>query len=102
MIVVTDPSSMGLQTAKRVKEVAKEVHIEFKKFYLIGNRFKPEMEQMVKEEAKRLGYEFAGIIPQDENIFTYNLTGKPLLALPPESPAIAAVKEILTRIGLLG
>jgi CO dehydrogenase maturation factor len=101
MIVVTDPSSMGLQTAKRVKEVAKEVHIEFKKFYLIGNRFKPEMEQMVKEEAKRLGYDFAGIIPQDENIFNYNLTGKSLLNLPPESPGLSAVKEILTRIGLL-
>jgi CO dehydrogenase maturation factor len=101
MIVVTDPSSMGLQTAKRVKEVAKEVHIEFKKFYLIGNRFKPEMEQMVKEEAERLGYEFAGIIPQDENIFNYNLKGKSLLTLPVESPAIFAVKEILTRIGLL-
>ena len=101
MIVVTDPSSMGLQTAKRVKEVAKEVHIEFKKFYLIGNRFKPEMEPMVKEEAKKLGYEFAGIIPQDENIFNYNLTGKPLLTLPSDNPAISSVKEILTRIGLL-
>jgi CO dehydrogenase maturation factor len=101
MIVVTDPSSMGLQTAKRVKEVAREVHIEFKKFYLIGNRFKPEMESMVKEEAKRLGYEFAGIIPPDDNIFTYNLTGKSLLTLPAESPALPAVKEILTRIGLL-
>ena len=101
MIVVTDPSSMGLQTAKRVKEVAKEVHIQFKKWYLIGNRFKPEMEQMVKEEAKKLGYEFAGIIPPDDNIFTFNFTGKPLLALPAESQALSAVKEILARIGLL-
>ncbi len=101
MIVVTDPSSMGLQTAKRVKEVAKEVHIQFKKFYLIGNRFKPEMEGIVKEEAQKLGYEFAGIIPPDDNIFTYNLTGKPLPNLPKESPAISAVKQILTQIRLL-
>ena len=102
MIVVTDPSSMGLQTAKRVKEVAKEVHIQFKKWYLIGNRFKPEMEPMVKEEAQKLGYEFVGIIPPDDSIFTYNFTGKPLLTLPSETPALSAVKEILTRIGLLG
>ena len=101
MIVITDPSSMGLQTAKRVKEVAKEVHIDFKKFYLIGNRFKPDMEPMLREEAKKLGYEFAGIMPQDENIFTYNLTGKPLLSLSSDSPAIMALKQILTRIGLL-
>jgi len=101
MIVVTDPSSMGLQTAKRVKEVAKEVHIDFKKFYLIGNRFKPEMEPMLRDEAQKLGYEFVGIIPNDDNIFTRNLTGKPLMNLPDESPAIPAVKQILKRIGLL-
>jgi CO dehydrogenase maturation factor len=101
MIVVTDPSSMGLQTAKRVKEVAKEVHIDFKRFYLIGNRFKPDIEHMLRDETKKLGYEFAGIIPQDDNIFTYNLTGKPLLTLPPESPAIPAIKQILKQMGLL-
>jgi len=102
MMVVTDPSSMGLQTARRVKEVAEEVHIDFKKFYLVGNRFKPEMESMLREEARKLGYEFVGIIPDDDNIFTHNLTGKPLLGLSSESPAISAVKQILMRIGLLG
>jgi len=101
MLVVTDPSSMGLMTARRIIEVAKEVHIDFKKKYLIGNRWKPEMEQMLKEEANKLGYEFVGTIPTDDNIFTHNLTGKPLLDLPPESSAIPAVKQILTRIGLL-
>jgi len=101
MIVVTDPSSMGLQTAKRVKEVAKEVHIDFKKFYLIGNRFKHEMESMLLDEAKKLGFEFVGIIPNDDNIFTHNLAGKPLLTLSSESPSIPAVKQILMRIGLL-
>ncbi len=101
MLVVTDPSSMGLQTAKRVKEVAKEVHIEFKKFYLIGNRFKPELEPLLLQETEKLGYEFAGTMPQDDNIFTYNLTGKPLLSLPSDTPAIVALRQILERIGLL-
>lgn len=101
MIVVTDPSSMGLQTARRVKEVAKEVNLEFKKFYLIGSRFKPEMESLLKQEAQKIGYDFAGIIPNDDNIFEHNLAGKPLLSLSPKSPAIPAVKRILTCIGLL-
>ncbi len=101
MLVVTDPSSMGLMTAKRVKEVAKEVHIEFKKFYLIGNRFKPELEPMLKAEAEKIGYEYAGTMPQDDNIFTYNLTGKSLLSLPPDTSAIVALKQILNRIRLM-
>jgi CO dehydrogenase nickel-insertion accessory protein CooC1 len=59
------------------------------------------MESMLRGEAQKLGYEFVGIIPTDDNVFTHNLTGKPLLNLPVESPAIPAVKQILMRIGLL-
>ncbi|MFQ5710681.1 MAG: AAA family ATPase [Candidatus Geothermarchaeales archaeon] len=101
MIVVTDPSLMGLQTARRIKEIAKEVHIEFVRSYLIGNRFSPEMRSTLKEEAEKMGFEFAGIVPHDEVVLKYNLTGQPLLGLPEGSPAITAVREILTRIDLL-
>jgi CO dehydrogenase maturation factor len=100
MLVVTDPSSMGLLTAKRIKEVAREVHIDFKRFLLIGNRFSPEMESMLASEAERLGYEFVGLVPVDDNVFECNLAGKPLLGLPDNSPSLVAVKDILKRIGL--
>jgi len=101
MLVITDPSSMGLQTARRIKEIAKEVNIDIKRFLLIGNRFKPEMEPMLREQAQKLGYEYGGIIPVDDNIFASNLSGKSLLTLSSESPAIPAVKQVLKRIGLL-
>jgi CO dehydrogenase maturation factor len=101
MIIVTDPSHMGLQTAKRIKELAKEVHIQFKKIYLIGNRFSQEMEPMLKEEATKIGIEYAGIIPVDESIMKYNLAGQPLLKLPEDSPALKQLKTILTQIGFL-
>ncbi len=101
MIIVTDPSSMGFQTARRIKELAKEVHIEFKKIYLVGNKFTPEMEPMLKDEASKAGIEYAGNIPHDEDILKYNLAGRPLVELPSKSPALLAAKNILTRMGLL-
>lgn len=101
MLIVTDPSALGFQTARRIKELAKEVHIEFKKIYLVGNRFKPEIESMPRDEAAKMGIEYAGNIPHDENVLKYNLEGRPLVELPPESPALAAMKNILIRIGLL-
>jgi len=101
MIVVTDPSLMGLRTAKRIKELAKEVHIHFKKMYLIGNRFPAEMEETLENEAKKIDIELAGVVPHDDDIFKYNLTGKPLLNLSQESPALHSLKDILTRIGLM-
>lgn len=101
MFIVTDPSSMGLQTAKRIKELAKEVHIQFKKIYLIANRFKPEMESKIKEDAKKIGVELAGIVPYDENVFNYNIEGKALTSLPNDNPAVASMKKILMKTGLL-
>ena len=101
MIVITDPSSLGFQTARRIKELAEEVHIEFKKIYLVGNRFSAEMESMLKDEASKVGVEYAGNIPHDDNVLKYNLTGQPLVELPPESPALQTAKGILTRMGLL-
>lgn len=101
MIIVTDTSHMGLQTAKRIKELAKEVHIQLKRICLIGNRFPPDMEPMLKEEAAKIGVEYAGIIPLDENVMHFNLKAQPLLKLPEDSPALKQLKMILTKIGLL-
>lgn len=101
MIIVTDPSSMGFQTARRIKELAKEVHIEFKKIYLVGNKFTAEMEPMLKEEADKIGIEYAGYLPHDDDVLRYNLTGRPLVELPPMSPALVVAKKILIRMGLL-
>ena len=101
MFIVTDPSSMGLQTAKRIKELAKEVQIQFKKIYLIANRVKPEMESKIREDAMKIGVEFAGIVPYDDNVFYYNVEGKPLTSLPNDSPSVASVKKILLKTGLL-
>ncbi|UCH58232.1 MAG: P-loop NTPase [Candidatus Bathyarchaeota archaeon] len=100
MIVVTDPSKMGFETARRIKELTEEVHIDVKDIYLVGNRFPPEMEGLLKETAEELGLELAGAIPVDLNVMTYNMTGKPLLDLPEDSPAYEAIELIAARIGL--
>jgi CO dehydrogenase maturation factor len=101
MIIVTDTSHMGLQTAKRIKELAKEVHIQLKKIYLVGNRFPQDMEHILREEAQKIGVEYAGIIPFDENVMRFNLTAQPLLKLPEDSPALGQLRTILTKIQLL-
>jgi len=59
------------------------------------------MYKTLNEWAKRIGYELAGIIPEDELIMKYNLAGKSLLTLPPNSAAVEAVKNIVKNIGLI-
>lgn len=105
LIIVIDPSKMSFDAAVRIKELAKEVHIEFKRIWVIANRFPATL---IKETAdsfeQRLnneGLELAGIVPADDKIDEFNLKGKSLLELENDHPAVVAVDEIAKRIGLL-
>lgn len=100
MIVVTDPSRMGLETARRIKELAEEVHIDVKHIYLVGNQFPRTMEDVLEKAADDIGMELAGSIPMDENVMSFNIAGKPLLEIPDDSPAYLAVEKIARKIGL--
>jgi len=100
MLVLTDPSKMGFETAKRVKELIEEVHIGVKKTYLVGNRFPPQLLDVLEKAADDIGFELAGNIPEDSNVQSFNMTGKPLLDIPDDSPSYRAIEEIAKKIGL--
>jgi len=100
LLIVTDPSRMGFETARRIKKVAKEVHIEVKDIYIIGNRFPINLEDKFIELSRSIGIKPAGLIPEDPYIYEYNLNGKSLLNLPDNSPALKAMKRIIDKIKL--
>jgi CO dehydrogenase maturation factor len=100
MLVVTDPSKMGFETAKRVGELIEEVHVGVKKTYLVGNRFPPQLLDVLEKAADDIGFELAGNIPEDANVQSFNMTGKPLLDIPDDSPSYRAIEEIARKIGL--
>ncbi|MCS7139828.1 MAG: AAA family ATPase [Candidatus Nezhaarchaeota archaeon] len=101
MVIVTDLSRMGFLTALRIKKLAKEVHIQFKRTFLVGNRFPQDKEDLIYKYAEEIGVEPLGIIPHDENIARFNLEGTPLLKLPANSPALMAIKDIVKKMGLV-
>jgi CO dehydrogenase maturation factor len=101
MIIVTDPSKMGLQTAKRIKELSKEVGIQFKRMCLVGNKFTPEIREILEKAAAEAGIELLGIIPPSNEIMQSNLEGKSLFNLPEDSPAVASVREMAKKLNLL-
>lgn len=99
MIVVTDPSLHGFNTAERIKNLAKELGIKFKHLYLVVNRV--SREKLASEKVRSIGLEFVGVIPEDVNVAEYNLIGKSLLELPEYSLAVKAVDEITEKIRLM-
>ncbi|MEM2841076.1 MAG: AAA family ATPase [Candidatus Bathyarchaeia archaeon] len=101
MLVVTDTSKMGFQTASRIREVAEKVHIDFKSMFLVLNQFKSGNGEYLKRIAEEIGFELIGIIPVDPNVECYNLAGRSLLELPGNSPAYLSVGKMVERLGLL-
>lgn len=100
LLIVTDPSKMGFETAKRIRDLVKEVHIKVKKIYLIGNQFPETMENLLVEHSQDIGVDYGGMLPADAMISRYNLEGKPLLAMPWDNPAVKAAQSIAQRTGL--
>ena len=98
MIVVTDTSKRGIETAKRIKQLASELDIEFKKLYVVINRATGEMVEGIKKELEAAGLEVLGAIPEDRNVLEYDYKGRPLVELPLDSPALREVEAIKSRL----
>lgn len=104
LIIVTDMSKMGFNTLERIIEVAKEVHLEFKKFWVVGNRFEKDSESILikyTEELKakhNVNMEFAGFVPQNSEIQQANLRSQPIFNIDTNNPAYLAVSSIADKI----
>jgi len=101
MFIITDPSKMGLETAKRIRELSDEVVIEFKKIYLIGNKFTEKMKDKLEEYAKKIKVDGWTMIPYDESVAQFNFEGKSLFDLNNDSPALKAVYNFAKQINLI-
>ncbi len=100
LLVVTDGSRKGLLTAERIRDLAGELDLGFKKIYIILNKVTPENRESLQKYASELGFEIAGIIPFDVRLADYDLDGTPLIDLPDDSEAVAEVEQIAELIGV--
>lgn len=101
LIIVVDPSRAAYEAALRIRDLAMEVHIEFKKIVVIGNRFPPDMEEDLRNQLEAEGMHLIGMIPNDDELSKANYRGAPLFELDPESPAVKEVESIAEKLGLL-
>lgn len=100
LLIISDSSVRGIMTAGRIGELVQELKLNIKRTVLIVNR----VQNGTSEDASLLraieqqGIEFAGFVPADELIFEYDLNGKPLVQLPPDSKALASFYSLLDKL----
>jgi CO dehydrogenase maturation factor len=95
MFISSDPTVRGVETALRIRDLARELKLNIANMALVVSRVRnglPENLRAIAEEGK---LEIAGAVPDDDLVRDYDEQGKALSELPPESPARKAVEEII-------
>jgi CO dehydrogenase maturation factor len=89
LCIVTEPTPLGIVTAKRISALAKELSISVKKIGVIWNR---------AETAGNLdGIETLGCVPFDKTVLDDSMQSKTVFDIPENCPALSAVKKILDQ-----
>jgi CO dehydrogenase maturation factor len=96
LFIILDPSEKSIKHIERVRDITRELKVNYNHLYLIGNyRFTEEIEGYLQN----IGEAYLGKIDYDPKVKEYNLKGKSLLELPENSPALLSVKRILIKAG---
>ena len=98
LLIISDPTVRGIRTAKRIDELVKELNLDVGRHAVIINRVAGEEGIELKKYAEDLGLQVAGLVPQDRNIFEYDLEGKGIVGLPKDSVAVRAMYEVLDSL----
>ena len=94
LIIISDPSSRGVTTAGRIRDVVHELSLNIDRTVLVVNRSMGDLDSMIARQAEDLGLELAGTIPADETVSQFDLAGKPTFGLSLDSPAVQSARRI--------
>ena len=94
LFILSDSSRRGIFTASRIRDLIHELDLHIVSEVLVMNRVQGELDLKILEEVKRQNLQLAGIIPVDEEVYQYDLEGKPTIGLPLESRAVQAARRI--------
>ena len=102
LILVSDCSRRGIQAVGRIRDLVEELKLKVPTIKLIVNRAPGGvLNAGTAEEIEKEKLDLIGVVPMDQNVFEYDSYGKPLVDLPVDSPAKAALREIVDKLEII-
>jgi len=93
MIIVVEPGKGSIETAYRIRELAKDIGL--KNIAVVANKIRSEQDRDFLISAMP-DFEFLGFIPYDQSIIEAGLGNLPLINASPE--VISQVQDIAARL----
>lgn len=98
LVLVSDPSWRGIQAARRLQDLAKQLKLVVGRVFLIVNRAMDGLSARTQAEIEAQGLDLAGVIPHDPLLAEYDSIGRPTFKLPADSTALQAAYGIFAKI----
>jgi len=98
LIVVSDPTRRGIQSAARIFELTKELGLNIDQKVLIVNQAKESQLDSIRKAVETYELDLTGVIPEDDLVRDFDLDGKPTTALGKESKALQAAYGVFEKI----
>lgn len=93
LFIISDYSMVGLNSAKRILDLTKELKLSVKDARLVINK-SPEESNQLKKEIDSIAIPLAGAIPVDEEVYNLSLKDSNVRTLSENSKAVKALERI--------
>jgi CO dehydrogenase maturation factor len=98
LLVVSDPTQRGLVAAQRIAGFRDELDIQIENAYLILNRLNGPLPSEIEEFIEKMDIPLLGVVPADQELASFEFSGRPLVELGDDSPVYRKVAEMMATI----
>jgi CO dehydrogenase maturation factor len=98
LLVVSDAGVRGLDAARNVLDLAREMKLEVGEYMFVLNRATPEAAAALQPEIERLDLPLVATVPEDGSLFEAEVAGRSLLEMPDDSPAVDGTTLLFDKI----
>jgi len=98
LLVVSDASIRGIETAGRINSLVDELKVRAEKRYLIINQAREGVTDSLQTAIHEHRLNLVGTIPKDDLLYDFDMAGNPTVTLPDDNPALSAAFAIFDEI----
>ena len=98
LLIVANPTAKGIRTIARIRDIVAQLRLRIKRQSVVINPALDKLPPAVEKELERLDIEPAAMIPQDNDLYQYDVELRPLIELPDSSVAVRAIDGLMAKL----
>jgi CO dehydrogenase maturation factor len=98
LLIISNHSVKGIRTIARIKMLVAELKLRVKHETIVINMAPAQLDPLIVDTMEKLGLKPGCILPQDEQIYQYDLQLKSLLDLPDNNISVRAIDRFMSKL----